>query len=181
MSAYGTGKMLGWLVERDIEPHIPVWDRGKRDDGILSRDDFAFDKEANVYVCPQGKTLKTSGKVHDGKTLLYRSSKHDCDPCPLKPKCCPRTPSRKVPRDINKAARDHARSLNGGEAYNQSARDRKKIERLFGEAKRNLGLTRLRLRGLTGASDEFLLLAAVQNLKRLVRRVSIPPPSPIMA
>jgi len=179
--AYGTGKVLGWLVERDIEPHIPVWDRGKRDDGILSRDDFAFDKDANVYVCPQGKTLKTSGKVHDGKTLLYRSSKHDCDPCPLKPKCCPRTPSRKVPRDINEAARDHARSLNGGEAYNQSARDRKKIERLFGEAKRNLGLTRLRLRGLTGASDEFLLLAAVQNLKRLVRRVSIPPPSPIMA
>ena len=179
--AYGTGKMLGWLVERDIEPHIPVWDRGKRDDGILSRDDFAFDKDVNVYVCPQGKTLKTSGKVHDGKTLLYRSSKHDCDPCPLKPKCCPRTPSRKVPRDINEAARDHARSLNGGEAYNQSARDRKKIERLFGEAKRNLGLTRLRLRGLTGASDEFLLLAAVQNLKRLVRRVSIPPPSPIMA
>ena len=99
----------------------------------------------------------------------------------MKPKCCPRTPSRKVPRDINEAARDHARSLNGGEAYNQSARDRKKIERLFGEAKRNLGLTRLRLRGLTGASDEFLLLAAVQNLKRLVRRVSIPPPSPIMA
>jgi len=149
--AYGTGKMLGWLAEREIEPHIPVWDKGKRDDGSLSRDDFAFDKDGDVYVCPEGKTLKTTGKVHDGKTLLYRSSKHDCDPCPLKPKCCPKTPSRKIPRDINEAARDHARSLNGSDAYNQSARDRKKIERLFGEAKRNMAMTRLRLRGLTGA------------------------------
>jgi hypothetical protein len=86
--AYGTGKMLGWLREQRIEPHIPVWDKAKRDDGSLSRDDFAFDKDGDVYVCPSGKTLKTTGKVHDGKTFLYRSSKHDCDACPLKPKCC---------------------------------------------------------------------------------------------
>ena len=179
--AYGTGKMLGWLGQQRIEPHIPVWDKGARDDGTLSRGDFAFDKDGDVYVCPQGKALKTTGRVHDGKTLLYRSSKHDCDPCPLKPKCCPRAPSRKIPRDINEAARDHARSLNGGEAYNQSARDRKKIERLFGEAKRNLAFTRLRLRGLSGAKDEFLLMATAQNLRRLVKLVSRPPPRSVMA
>ncbi len=179
--AYGTGEMLGWLVERGIDPHIPVWDKGKRDDGTLSRDDFAFDKDGDVYVCPKGKTLRTTGKVHDGKTLLYRSSKYDCDPCPLKSKCCPRTPQRQIPRDINEAARDHARSLSGNEAYNQSARGRKKIERLFGEAKRNLSMTRLRLRGLTGAKDEFLLTATVQNLKRLAILAAIPPPRPIMA
>jgi len=179
--AYGTGKLLGWLVGRGIAPHVPVWDKGKRDDGSLSRDDFAFDLDGDVYVCPTGATLKTTGTVHDGKTLLYRASKRDCDPCPLKPKCCPRSPSRKIPRDINEAARDRALSLNGGKAYNQSARDRKKIERLFGEAKRNLGMTRLRLRGLSGAKDEFLLTATVQNLKRLAKLVSRPPPNPIMA
>ena len=179
--AYGTGKLLGWLVRCGIEPHVPVWDKSKRDDGTLSRDDFAFNKDGDIYVCPQGKTLKTTGKVHDGKTLLYRSSKVDCDPCPLKPKCCPNTASRKIPRDINEAARDHARSLNSSEVYNQSARDRKKIERLFGEAKRNMAMTRLRLRGLTGAKDEFLLTATVQNLKRLVKLVSRPPPRQVMA
>ena len=179
--AYGTGKMLGWLVGRGIEPHIPVWDKGKRDDGSLSREDFAFDPERDRYVCPQGKTLKTTGRVHDGKTLLYRASKSDCDACPLKPRCCPTTPSRKVPRDVNEAARDHARSLMGTEAYVQSGRARKKIETLFGDLKRNLGLTRLRLRGLTGARDEFLLAATVQNLKRLVKLAAIPPPIPITA
>lgn len=179
--AYGTGKMLGWLREQQIEPHIPVWDKARRDDGTFSRGDFSLDQDSNVYVCPNGKTLKTTGKVHDGKTLLYRSSKHDCDPCPLKINCCPRAPSRKIPRDINEAARDHARSLKGSEAYNQSARDRKKIERLFGEAKGILAMTRLRLRGLSGARDEFLLTATVQNLKRLIKHASRSPPRPMMA
>ena len=64
----------------------------------------------------------------------------------------------------------------GSEGYSQSARDRKKIERLFGEAKRNLAMNRLRLRGLAGAKDEFLMLAAVQNLKRLAKLAAIPPP-----
>jgi len=45
----------------------------------------------------------------------------------------------------------------------------------------NLAMTRLRLRGLSGAKDEFLLTATVQNLRRLVKRVSIPPPRPMMA
>ncbi len=179
--AYGTGEMLGWLVEREIDPHIPVWDKGKRADRSLSRADFTYDKELDVYVCPQGKTLKTTGRQHGGKTLLYRSSKYDCDGCPLKPRCCPSTASRKVPRDINEEARDYTRALMQTEAYALSGAERKKIEGLFGEVKNILGLTRLRLRGLTGAGDEFLLAATVQNLKRLVKRVAIPPPKTVTA
>jgi transposase len=179
--AYGTGKMLGWLVEHGIAPHIPVWDKGRRDDGTLSRQDFTFDRARDRYVCPGGKELKTTGKVHDGKTLLYRAPKHDCDPCPLKLKCCPNTPSRKIPRDINEEARDYTRSLMETEPYLQSARERKKIETLFGDVKRNLALTRLRLRGLSGAKDEFLLAATVQNLRRLAKLAAIPPPTPMVA
>ena len=50
------------------------------------------------------------------------------------------------------------------EAYAASSGQRKKIERLFGEAKHILSMVRLRLRGLSGAHDEFLLTATVQNL-----------------
>ena len=180
-TAYGTGRMLGWLRHQNIEPHIPVWDKAKRDDGTLSREAFMFDRDRNVYVCPEGKDLKTTGKVHDGKTLLYRASKLDCDTCPRKPACCPNTPSRKVPRDINEEARDDARALMKTERYRHSARERKKIETLFGDVKRNLALTRLRLRGLSGARDEFLLTATVQNLRRLAKLTVIPPPRPMAA
>ena len=67
------------------------------------------------------------------------------------------------------------------EPYRQSGRERKKIETLFGDVKRNLALTRLRLRGLTGAKDEFLLTATVQNLIRLAKLAIRPPPRPMFA
>ena len=78
-TAYGTGKFLSWLMGTGITPHIPVWDMSQRDDGTLARSDFIFDAVRNVYICPQGKLLKTTGRVHDGRTLLYRASKRDCD------------------------------------------------------------------------------------------------------
>jgi len=179
--AYGTGEMLGWLVDRGIEPHIPVWDKGRRRDGTFSREDFVFDGDLNVYSCPNGKRLRTTGTVHDGKTLRYRARTADCTDCPLKPRCCPKTPARYIPRDINEAARDYTRSLMDTEPYRRSARERKRIEARFGDLKWNLGLTRLRLRGMTGARDEFHLAATVQNLRKLAKHVIRPPPSPLFA
>jgi hypothetical protein len=74
--AYGTGKFLGWLVKiKKITPHIPVWDKSDRQDGVFSRSDFRWDSKRQVYICPNGKLLRTSGTVHDGRTLLYRASK----------------------------------------------------------------------------------------------------------
>ena len=179
--AYGTGEMLDWLLARDIETHIPIKDMSKRKDGTLSRENFVYDADQDVYICPAQKTLHTTGRVFKGNTLYYRSSKVDCDVCPLKTLCCPKSPARRIPRDVNEAARDHARSLMGTEPFRKSAKQRKKIETRFGDLKWNLGLTRLRLRGLTGARDEFHLVAAVQNLRRLAKHVARPPPRSIFA
>ena len=177
--AYGTGEMLDWLIGHDIEPHIPIKDMSKRNDGTFSREDFAFDAKRDVYICPGGKTLRTTGRVFVGNTLYYRASKLDCEGCPLKVRCCPKSPSRRVPRDVNEAARDQARAMMETEPFLQSRRKRKKIETRFGDLKWNLGLTRLRLRGLSGARDEFLLAATVQNLGRLANLAATPPPRAI--
>ncbi len=48
-TAYGTGKFLGWLVDTGITPHIPVWEKDKRENGAYSRSDFTFDKDKNEY------------------------------------------------------------------------------------------------------------------------------------
>jgi hypothetical protein len=170
--------MLNWLVEeKGIAPHIPVFDKSKRDDGTFSRGDFRYDPTGDVYHCPGGKQLGTSGTVHEGKTLLYRASKLDCDVCPLKPQCCPKDPARKIPRDIHEHARDVARSLADTEAFEQSRRERKKIEMRFAHLKRILKLGRLRLRGPRGAQDEFVLAAIAQNLRRLASLAARPPPA----
>jgi len=176
-TAYGTGKFLGWLVDAGITPHIPVWDKGNRDDGTFSRSDFAFDKEKNEYRCPNGKALRTTGRVHDGRTILYRASKLDCGPCSLKSKCCPNVPERKVPRDVHEEARDHARALMGTPEFEKSRDERKRIEMRFAHLKTHHRFERMRLRGLTGARDEFHLAAIVQNLKTLANHSWCPPPT----
>jgi transposase len=172
-SAYGSSDMLGWLVhERGIEPHIPVVDKSARTDGTFSREDFTYDHDGDVYVCPAGKMLTCKGTlVNDGATLLYRASKYDCDACELKPRCCPTAPARKVPRSIHEGARDMARDIAKTDAYTTSRRERKKIEMLFAHLKRILRLDRLRLRGPNGARDEFLIAAATQNLRKLAKLI----------
>ena len=177
-TAYGVVRLLKWLVDRKIAPHIPVWDKSARSDGTLSRADFVFDRERNVYICPGGKLLHTTGTVIDGGTLRYRASKRDCDGCALKMQCSPNTPMRQIPRDIHEDARDVARALAKTEAYEQSRRERKKVEMQFAHMKRIFKLDRLRLRGLSGARDEVLLTATAQNLRRLVKFLRRPPPSP---
>jgi transposase len=177
-SAYGSAENLAWLVKRrGIAPHIPVFDKSNRTDGTLSRSDFTFDAEQDRYTCPEGKQLvqfhrtyatPRSGITKEG-TRIYRASKRDCDACPLKPRCCPNTPARKIPRDLDEDARDVARALANTPAYERSRHRRKKVEMLFAHLKRILRLGRLRLRGPCGARDEFLLAATAQNLRKLAK------------
>jgi hypothetical protein len=187
-AGYGSAEMVAWLVdEREIEPHVKLVDKSERTDETFSRSDFVYDPEANVYICPGGKELKKChrnfSKPSDGLTksgtLLYFTRKHDCDLCAFKSKCCPNMPARKIPRSIHEAARDKARSIAKTEAYAGSRRARKKVEMLFAHLKRILGLGKLRLRGPSGAKDEFLLAATAQNLRKLAKL--IPFPTPIFA
>ena len=171
-------EMLAWLVyEHGIEPHVPVFDKSERRDGTFSRAEFAYDREADAYVCPAGKLLRQRQKLYrtpkplvdeDGM-MRYRASKLDCDACALKPRCCPNTPARKIPRSIHEGARDMARAIAGTDAYVTSRRQRKKVEMRFAHLKRILKLDRLRLRGPNGARDEFHLAATAQNLRKLAK------------
>jgi hypothetical protein len=178
-SVYGAVRVLRWLLNRQIAPHVPVWDKSARHDGTFSRADFVFDQERNVYICPGGKELSSTGNIDQGHIVYYRANKHDCSTCFLKPKCTT-APMRKVTRDINEDVRDHVRALASTEAFRQSCRERKKVEMLFAHMKRVLKFDRLRLRGLNGAKDEVLLTAIAQNLRRLAKLLCrAPPPLPV--
>ena len=182
-TGYGSAENLAWLVhERGIEPHIPVFEKSTRSDGSFARSDFTYDHRRDHYVCPGGKKLKQYHRTYatprpgvdkDG-FMRYRASKHDCDACALKPRCCPGQPARKIPRSIHEGARDMARDLSLTEAYLTSRRERKKVEMLFAHLKRILKLDRLRLRGPNGARDEFHLAATAQNLRKLAKLLPMP-------
>jgi transposase len=180
--AYGSAPLLGWLMEeKHIEPHVPVWDKTQRHDESLSSSVFQWDEQHDEYRCPQGHALRRqrrpfkNPRTHITKagTIIYRSSKFDCANCPLKTRCCPSTPVRKIARSVHEAARDVARQIATTALYRQSRKDRKKVEMLFAHMKRILRVDRLRLRGRSGAKDEFLLTAIAQNLRRLALRLPL--------
>ena len=175
---YGSATLLNWLVnEKQIEPHAPVWDKTERHDGTLSSSEFEWDEQTAEYRCPEGKVLRSNWRpfknprshITKSETICYRSSKHDCAACPMKNRCCPNTPTRKIARSIYEDARNVARRIAMTNAYAQSSKERKKVEMLFAHLKRILKMDKLRLRGLTGAQDEFLLAATAQNLRRMVK------------
>ncbi|RGP53994.1 transposase [Pseudomonas abyssi] len=184
-TAYGTAPMLAWMVEeKNIEPHVPVWDKTERKDDSFSSNDFRWHPEADEYRCPADKPLRNGwrivsqqrSKVTKDNTIIYRSSRGDCDTCPLKSKCCSNTPTRKIARSIHEAARDVARRVSNTPQYIVSRCERKKVEMLFAHLKRITKLDRIRLRGLSGATDEFTIAALVQNLRRMAKLLPQGPP-----
>lgn len=170
--------MLGWLVdEKGIEPHVPVFDKSARTDGSFGRSDFTFDAENNRYICPAGKFLKTAWRSKKKNPYNYRASLLDCQSCPLKASCCPNMDHCQIDRSPHELARDVARAITKTDAYKQSRKERKKVEMLFAHLKRILRMDKLRLRGFTGAEDEFLLAATAQNLRRMAKRLTINAPT----
>ena len=183
-TAYGSAPMLEWLVvDKQIEPHVPVWDKSHGKAGLFGRSDFTWDEASDCYHCPGGKTLLSRRRhfknerthITKANTIIYRCSQSDCKTCPLKLQCCPNTTFRKIARSIYEGSRDVARDIAKTPQYQQSRKDRKKVEMLFAHLKRILKLDRLRLRGLSGARDEFLMAATVQNLRRLAKLKYKPP------
>jgi hypothetical protein len=184
-TAYGTAEFLAWMVnDKGIEPHVPVWEKGERTDGTFSRSDFYYDEVSDSYTCPNGKELKRHRRnytkprsgITKANTINYRASQLDCAGCPYKEQCCPNTAFRKVTRSVHESARDLARAVAKTEAYRRSRRQRKQVEMLFAHMKRILKMDRLRLRGLSGARDEFLLTATAQNLRRMAKYLGTGPP-----
>jgi transposase len=178
--AYGSADLLGWMVEeKGIEPHVPVWDKTQRKDDTLSSSDFIWDQLADEYRCPQGSALRSEWRtfkqprahVTQANTIIYRASQSSCATCPIKARCCPNTPMRKIARSVHESARDVARAIAKTADYQQSRKNRKKVEMLFAHLKRIMKMDRLRLRGLSGARDEFLLAATAQNLRRMAKRL----------
>lgn len=159
--------------------------RSVREDGTFSQSEFIRDAQANEYRCPAGHALRSDwrpfrnprSRITQENTIIYRSSQRTCKTCPKKTQCCPNTPPmRKIARSIHENARNVARRISTTPEYQRSRCERKKVEMLFAHLKRILRLDRLRLRGLSGASDEFTLAATAQNLRRLARFITQPLP-----
>jgi Transposase DDE domain len=168
--AYGSGEFLAWLLERDIQPHIPVIDRRHQTQGHFTREQFRYERKENVYYCPEGKPLRYRGLSRRSQGYIYRATEAQCQGCQQKRLCTPGL-YRKLFVHWQEPARQATRALAGTPAYKHSQRGRYKVEALFAELKQQIRLRRVRLRRLWNVAEQFHLAATAQNLKRLVRHL----------
>ena len=166
--AYGSGEFLAWLLERDIQPHIPVIDRQHQTRGLFTRDAFRYEPKENTYYCPEGKPLHYRGQRRSSQGNLYRSTEAQCRGCPQK-KLCTAGSYRRLFVHWQEPARQAARALAETPDFKRSQRARYQVEALFAELKQQIKLRRVRLRRLWNVAEQFHLAATAQNLKRLVR------------
>jgi len=174
---YGSAEFVDWLWSQGVAPHIPLIDRKKQTKNAFTRDDFTYLPDQNAYQCPEGKLLPYVGLNRPSQQHIYRATQAQCGPCPAKNKCTT-APLKKIGVSWYEAARDRARALVDTPAFLHSRRARSKVEALFSELKQRIGLSRLKLRRVRHASEQFLLAATAQNLKRMVRFLAKSPPQP---
>jgi transposase len=169
-TTYGTGENIRALEDAGIRAYVPLPDWGLRT-RFYGAGRFTYDRERDEYRCPQGRPLRRSKAKADQHGVQYRAEAAACNACPAKAECTDSENGRTVLRPFLAEYLDLVRTYHETPAYKKAMRKREVwVEPLFGEAKDWHGLRRFRLRGLDNVNIEALMVAAGQNLKRLLKR-----------
>jgi len=177
---YCSGKNLRTLESKGIEPFIPT-QKHPNTTGLLDRKEFEYDKKSDSYVCPHGKILEykyTSKK----EAKVYSAKKTECQNCPIKEKCTSGKSARVVQHSIYYDEYERLAERLGTKKGKMMKRLRQiNTEPLFAEAKSNHGLSKFMTRGIEKANKNSIMIASVQNLKRVmkIRQRRIPSESAI--
>jgi Transposase DDE domain len=169
-TTYGTLENIQALEDMGIHAFVPLADR-EHQTPYFGPSQFAYDAARNVYVCLHGQLLQPHHSEEPAGLIEYRPDVGICPACPLKAACTPSKRWRTVHRHRAEAYLERVRVYHRGEPYKKAMRKRKVwVEPLFAEGKQWHGMRRFRLRGLWRVNSEALLLAAGQNLKRLLQQ-----------
>jgi transposase len=167
-TTYGTADNIRELEESGIRAYVPLPDWEGRSP-YFGPSLFVYDRQHDVYHCPQGETLRRAKVKWTERRVYYQADAAACNACPVKAQCTASDWGRGIVRLFDADYLDRVRGYHETEAYKKAMRKRKVwIEPLFGEAKQWHGMRQFRLRGLAKVNMEGLLIAAGQNLKRLL-------------
>jgi transposase len=169
-SKYGTVENIVAIEAQQIHMYVPLSEVGQRA-GVFGEQDFRYDPIADIYHCPGAKVLHFLSQSDATHRRIYQARAADCDGCPLREHCTSSPRGRRISRSLDEASLDRVRGYHETEAYAKAMRKRTVwIEPLFAEAKDWHGLRRFRLRGLEKVNIQAQVIAAGQNLKRLLSK-----------
>ena len=166
---YGTAPNIAGLEEAGIKAFVPIPDNSKRTKYYHS-DLFLYNAEDDHYVCPQDQILRLRTRRNGEQVFVYRANAQVCNACAVKHECTKSKSRRHIFRSFFQEHIEQVKGYHETEEYRKSMRKRGVwVEPLFGEAKQFHRLSRFRLRRLKKVNIEGLMVAAGQNLKRLLK------------
>jgi transposase len=167
---YGTIENIVAIEREQMRAYFPLSAVGQRA-GMFGEQDFVYDAAADTYHCPGGQTLRFLSHCQTTQRRIYAAPAGVCRACALQAQCTTAQRGRRLGRHRDEAYLERVRGYHATEPYAKAMRKRQVwVESLFAEAKDWHGLRRFRLRGLERVNGEALLIAAGQNLKRLLSR-----------
>ena len=167
-AAYGTTENIAAVEKAGMHAYMVLPKHDERGP-FFSKNEFAYEAEKDVYICPQGETLHRQGHDYKERSIRYAAMPSACNACPLKSSCTKSEKGRWIRRSFEEEYLERVRGYGDTEAYHRAIRKRSVwVEPLFAEAKDWHGSRRFRLRRLEKVNAEALLIAAGQNVKRLL-------------
>jgi len=167
---YGTIENVAAIEREGIRAYVPLSAVGQPTDRFGDRA-FRYDPEADLYRCPGEKVLRFLSQSDAPHRRIYQASAADCHACALRERCTTSPRGRRISRSFDESVLDRVRGYHATEDVATAMRKRTVwVEPLFAEAKDWHGLRRFRRRGLVKVNGEALLIAAGQNLKRVLSR-----------
>jgi hypothetical protein len=167
---YGTVENIAAIERERIRAYFPLSEVGQRA-GMFGEHDFSYDAASDTYRCPGNQTLRFLTHCQTTHRRIYAAPAAACAACALRSQCTTAKRGRRIGRHPTEEDIDRVRGYHATELYAKAMRKRQVwVEPLFAEAKAWHGLRRFRLRRLEKVNGEALLIAAGQNLKRLLSR-----------
>ena len=166
---YGTVPNIAGLEERGFTAYVPIPDLSNRT-GYYPPESFAYVIEQDHFTCPQNHKLPLVIRRKSEEKSVYRAKAKVYNACPAQERCTGSKSGRHIFRSFHQEHIDKVKAYHQTEAYRKAMRKRDVwVEPLFGEAKEFHRLRRFRLRGLKKVNIEGMMIAAGQNLKRLIK------------
>jgi transposase len=179
-SKYGTIENYLALRDRKVKAHIPDLSESQKDSGrraeIFDISEFIYDETSDTYTCPAGQRLVAKKYKKKRKAIEYSLSKRICMRCELRDRCTRnKNGARTITRHLRQDELETMRRLSKSVQSRRDLRTRKHfMERSYADAANNHGFKRSRWRGLDRITIQDLMIAAVQNIRILIKHARKP-------
>jgi transposase len=172
---YHTGEELEKCKKNDITTYVSPKAPSTKDIGLYPIKSFIYNKEQDIYVCPQGNAMHTNGTWHQhsdnrksgkGAYRFQRYNTPACKTCTSRHLCTQsQTNGRYIDRsEYAEVIEANAMRVNDNPDY---YRKRQQItEHMFGTLKRQRGFTHTNVRGKDKVLGEVGLMFIGYNLTR---------------